>query len=193
MKHIKEYKSFDEPVFDFSQTAPIVSRREISEKWTCSDCDHSWKIFNKQSPTNCKNCGSGNIIPVENTEPDDQYVSIYDLGNRKYESNEEETDVIVSVSDEIKSMIESTIENSGGEFNSFIDSYKKDPNSVKIEGLINDSDIYDFYLKYRNDIDEILSEVKFYDEIPSEINTFGLYDYIITGTTRAVSEFINKF
>ena len=49
------------------------------------------------------------------------------------------------VIDEVKSLIESTIENSGGEFKSFIDSFIKEPNEVKIEGLINESDIFDFY------------------------------------------------
>ena len=39
-------------------------------------------------------------------------------------------------------------------------------------------------------IDEILNDIKFYDEIPSELNVFGLYDYIITGTNRSVQEII---
>ena len=90
--------------------------------------------------------------------------------------------------DEIKSMIEETIEKSGGEFNSFVEKFIKSPDDVKIEGLINDSDIYDFYLKYRNDIDELLNDIKYFDEIPSESNTFGLYDYIINGTEKAIIE-----
>jgi regulator of replication initiation timing len=60
----------------------------------------------------------------------------------------------------------------------------------QIEGLINDSDVYDFYLKYRNDIDELLSKIKFYDEVPSEITSFSLYDYVIKGTKKAISEII---
>jgi hypothetical protein len=96
------------------------------------------------------------------------------------------------IKDEIKSLIESTIDNSGGEFKSFIDSFNKNPDDVKIEGLINDSDIYDFYLKWRNDIDEVLNDVNFFDEIPSEINAFGLYDYIIKGTERCVIEIVKN-
>jgi len=46
-------------------------------------------------------------------------------------------------------MIEATIDNSGGEFKQFVESLLKNPDDAKIEGLINDSDIYDFYLKYR--------------------------------------------
>lgn len=90
--------------------------------------------------------------------------------------------------DEIKSLIEDTIDNSGGEYNTFVESFIKNPEDTKIEGLINDSDIYDFYLKYRNDIDELLNDVKYFDEIPSELNVAGLYDYIIKGTERAVLE-----
>ena len=90
--------------------------------------------------------------------------------------------------DEVKSMIEKTIEKSGGEFKSFVDKFIKSPEDVKFEGFINDSDIYEFYLKFRNDIDELLNSVKYFDEVPSESNTFGLYDYIISGTERAVIE-----
>ncbi len=92
--------------------------------------------------------------------------------------------------DELKSMIDNTIDSSGGEFNSFIDSFIKNPEDVKIEGFINDSDIYEFYLKWRNDIDEILNTIGFYDTKPNEINAFGLYDFMIKGTEKAVSEII---
>ena len=95
---------------------------------------------------------------------------------------------LVEIKDAVKSMIEKTIEKSGGEYKSFVDSFIKNPEDVKIEGFINDSDIYDFYLKWRNDIDEILNNVKFFDEVPSEINAFGLYDFIIKGTQKAVEE-----
>jgi len=94
------------------------------------------------------------------------------------------------VTDEVKKMIEKTIEKSGGEFKSFVDSFIKNPEDVKIEGLINDSDIYDFYLKYRNQIDEVLNTIKFYGETPESINVFGLYDFIIKGTQKAIQEFV---
>lgn len=95
--------------------------------------------------------------------------------------------------EEIKSLIEDTIENSGGEYDSFVDSFIKNPEDVKIEGLINESDIYDFYLKYRNDIDELLSDINYFDEVPSESNVSGLYDYIIKGTEKAVIESVKLF
>lgn len=92
--------------------------------------------------------------------------------------------------EEVKSMIEKTIEKSGGEFKSFVDKFSKSPEDTKIEGFINDSDIYEFYLKFRNDIDELLNNIKYFNEVPSESNTFGLYDYIIHGTEKAVLEIV---
>jgi hypothetical protein len=96
------------------------------------------------------------------------------------------------VIDEVKSMIEKTIESSGGEIQQFVESYLKSPEDVKIEGLINDSDIYDFYLKYRNQIDECLKDIKFYDRTANEVGAFGLYEYIIKGTNVAVKEFVTS-
>jgi len=108
------------------------------------------------------------------------------------EANEEvqkvDSSKYTEIKDEIKSMIEKTIENSGGEFTSFIDKFVKEPEEVKIEGLINDSDLYDFYLKFRNDIDEILNDIKFFGNAPSEVNAIGLYDYLIKGTQKAIEE-----
>lgn len=114
----------------------------------------------------------------------------YQFINEADETVEKDSSKFTEVKEEIKSMIEKTIENSGGEFKSFVKSFKKNPEDVKIEGFINDSDIYDFYLKWRNDIDEKLNDVKFFDEIPSKINSFGLYEYIIKGTEKAFKEFV---
>jgi len=94
------------------------------------------------------------------------------------------------VTDEITKMIKETIKRSGGEFNQFLSSYLKDPENIKIEGLINESDIYDFYLKFRNQIDEILEKTKFYQQTPDENGCLGLYDYIILGTNKAIIEFV---
>ena len=98
---------------------------------------------------------------------------------------------------EIKSLIESTIENSGGEFKSFINSFMEEPKegavgSIEIEGLIDESDIYDFYLKYRNQIDECLNDINFYDKPPKDINAFSLYEYTIKGTMVSVKEFVKQ-
>jgi hypothetical protein len=106
------------------------------------------------------------------------------------EANENQIDSskYTELKDELKTMIEKTIEKSGGEFVSFVDKFVKEPENVKIEVLINDSDLYDFYLKFRNDIDEILNDIKFFGNAPSEVNAIGLYDYMIKGTQKAIEE-----
>jgi hypothetical protein len=106
----------------------------------------------------------------------------------KSETDESASSKFTELKEELKSMVEKTIEKSGGEYDSFVSSFIKNPKDVKIEGFINDSDIYEFYLKWRNDIDEILNDVKFFDKLPSELNAFGLYDYMIVGTQKAVEE-----
>lgn len=106
------------------------------------------------------------------------------------ETDESESSKFTEIKDEVRSMIEKTIEKSGGDLNQFVDSFNKNPEDVKIEGFINDSDIYDFYLKWRNDIDEVLNDIKFFDENPVEINAIGLYDYVIKGTERALQEVV---
>lgn len=114
--------------------------------------------------------------PTEKTTPD----GIKTLDNSKYPE----------VMEEVQKMIENTIQKSGGELKSFIESFEKNPEDVKVEGFINDSDVYDFYLKFRNDVDEILNNLKFYDESPTEVNAFGLYEYVIKGTERAFMEIV---
>jgi len=106
------------------------------------------------------------------------------------ETDESDSSKFTEIKDEVKSMIEKTIEKSGGELNQFVDSFNKNPEDIKIEGFINDSDIYDFYLKWRNDIDEVLNDIKFFDENPVKINVIGLYDYVIKGTERALQEVV---
>ena len=106
------------------------------------------------------------------------------------ETDESDSSKFTEIKDEVKSMIEKTIEKSGGELNQFVDSFNKNPEDVKIEGFINDSDIYDFYLKWRNDIDEVLNDIKFFDENPVKINVIGLYDYVIKGTEKALQEVV---
>jgi hypothetical protein len=88
-------------------------------------------------------------------------------------------------------MIEKSLKTSDSKtFEEFVSAFIRNPEETQIEGLINDSDVYYFYLKYRNDIDELLSKIKFYDEVPSEITSFSLYDYVIKGTKKAISEIV---
>lgn len=94
--------------------------------------------------------------------------------------------------EEITDMIKKSLNSEDDKvFKDFIEASIKSPDDVQIEGLINDSDVYEFYLKFRNDIDDILSDINFYDEVPSEMKVFSLYEYIIQGTKKSVSEIIS--
>lgn len=96
----------------------------------------------------------------------------------------------VSGSDEIKAdikeKIESTIKKSGGEYSAFLDKFSKDPDSVQIEDLISDDQIYDFWLKHENDIDELLNSVGFFDKSPVSMNSIGVYKYVVSSVREAV-------
>lgn len=102
------------------------------------------------------------------------------------DNNTNSMDISEEIKNEVKKMIESTIDKSGGELSSFIDKFIESSEDVKIEGLINDSDIFDFYLKWRNDIDPILNKINFFDESPSKFGSLGLYEYVVSGTNRAI-------
>jgi len=110
--------------------------------------------------------------------------------------SKEEKETTVDFSDlkeEVSSLIEKSLKTSDDQTKEdFIQAFIKDPEETQIEGLINDSDVYEFYLKYRNEIDEMLSGINFYDEVPSEMGSFSLYDYIIKGTNKAVLEIVHK-
>jgi hypothetical protein len=95
------------------------------------------------------------------------------------------------IKEDIIEMIEKSLKTSDNKtFEDFVSAFIRNSEETQIEGLINDSDVYEFYLKYRNDIDELLSKIKFYDEVPSEITSFSLYDYVIKGTKKAISEIV---
>jgi len=90
---------------------------------------------------------------------------------------------------DLKELIEKSLKTSDEKTSEdFISAYLRDPEKNQIEGLINDSDLYEFYLKYRNNIDQLLSEIDFYNEKPSDLDSFSLYDYLIVGTKMAVKE-----
>ena len=106
------------------------------------------------------------------------------------EADENKAEISQEIKDELKSMIEKTIEKSGGDFNSFTDKFIKEPDDIKIEGLINDSDLFDFYLKWRNDVDPILNDMRFYDQSPSKLGAVGLYVYVVKSTQIAIEEVV---
>lgn len=110
-----------------------------------------------------------------------------------YSNIEDSSEKYYEIKKQLKSMIEKTVKKYNVDFDDFVFSYKKNPEDNQIIGLINDYDIYEFYLKNRNDIDEILNDIKFFDDSPSKNSAYGLYDYIIVGTDIAINEIIRDF
>ena len=93
--------------------------------------------------------------------------------------------------EELKTLIQKTIdeEKQYASIDEFVKSFQK-KGDIEIVGLINQDDVYQFYIDWRNDIDEVLNSINFFDEIPSEINAIGLYSYIIVGTKKAIQELV---
>lgn len=70
----------------------------------------------------------------------------------------------------------------------FIDEYLRDSEKNKINGLTEKSDIMAFWERFINDIDEILAEIKFFNETPSDMGCYSSYDYIEKSTEKAIKE-----
>ena len=92
---------------------------------------------------------------------------------------------------DIEKMIKDTVGDSG-DVKDFAKKYVKEPEQNEIEGLINDDQVHDFWLKYENEIDELLNRIKFFDESPNELNAVGTYKYIIASTKRAILEIVRS-
>jgi hypothetical protein len=108
----------------------------------------------------------------------------------KLETNQSSSSDFIEVKDELMSMIEETAKKQKQEPNSFLKEFLKNPKDVKIDGLVTDSDVFEFYKKWGNDIDEILNKIKFFNERPSDLNAIGLYKYLIIATEKAIVEFL---
>ena len=113
----------------------------------------------------------------------------YKFVNEGFEISDENKEIKKDLLDRIKKSLDSEDESVISEFMS---AYIRNQEDNQIESLINDSDIYDFYLTHGNDIDSILSDVNFYDEVPSDMGCFTLYDYIIKGTKNCLKVIITE-
>jgi hypothetical protein len=107
----------------------------------------------------------------------------------KNENDSTFSDVIGDLNDLIEKSLKTSDQKTREDF---ISAYLRDPEKTQIEGLINDSDIYEFYLKYRNEIDQKLSDMRFYEEKPSDMDSFSLYDYLVKGTKSAIKDFLES-
>jgi len=102
-------------------------------------------------------------------------------------------DSYINLKSELIEMIEETLKTTKNaeitmtDLEDFINDYisaGKDANMIN--KLVEDNDIFNFYLKFQSDIDEFLNETKYMDESPIEHNVFSLYDVIIDGTKQSI-------
>jgi len=55
-----------------------------------------------------------------------------------------------------------------------------------IDELIEDNDIFNFYLKHQSDFDELLNDTGYMNQTPQQNNVFSLYDVTIDGTKQGI-------
>lgn len=85
-------------------------------------------------------------------------------------------------------LVDKTIQSSDlVNFQNFMSKYLNDSDTV-VENFVEESDIFEFYLKYKGDIDELLSDKDFFDDSARDNDVFALYDYVIVGTKKAFVE-----
>jgi hypothetical protein len=76
---------------------------------------------------------------------------------------------------------------SDNDLDNFIDDYlAKGKEADMIDTLIEDNDIFNFYLKHQSDIDELLNDKEYLDKTPKENDIYSLYDIIIDGTKQSL-------
>lgn len=74
----------------------------------------------------------------------------------------------------------------------FIDGYTKDTEAQVIEGFVEAGDIFNFYLKYQVEIDELCKDYDYFSKSAKDLEVFSLYDFVIVGTKYAVKECMNQ-
>jgi len=68
----------------------------------------------------------------------------------------------------------------------FISEYIKNPEKVVIVDFVEDGEVFQFYLKYQGNIDEVCNNNGYFEKVPKDNNIFSLYKYITEGTKFAV-------
>lgn len=87
-------------------------------------------------------------------------------------------------------LLDNSVENSDELVNvqNFMNDYVENSNGKTLVGLVDDADIFDFYLKYQNNVDEICTNKAYFDKSPKEYNVSSLYGFVTAGTKFAVLE-----
>lgn len=70
----------------------------------------------------------------------------------------------------------------------FVNEYIENPGGQTLVGLVDDAEIFDCYLKYQSNIDEICADKDYFGKAPKENNIVSLYNVVTHGTKYAVME-----
>lgn len=91
-------------------------------------------------------------------------------------------------------LLDDSIENSDNLVNvqNFINKYLENDKSVTLVGLINDGEIFDFWNKYKEEIDNICKTNNYFEKTPSENNVFSVYDFMINATKFSVKKIMKN-
>ena len=77
------------------------------------------------------------------------------------------------------------------DLNQFISEYiSKGKEGISMLELVSDNSIFNFYLKNKADIDELLTKSGYFKESPSDNNVTDLYDVMIDGTKQAIIDIL---
>lgn len=63
MIYIKKYENFD-----FSQTLPVTSENNLTNFYSCDECNAIWRVYNSPLLTKCKYCNSSEIEELSKEE-----------------------------------------------------------------------------------------------------------------------------
>lgn len=109
-------------------------------------------------------------------------------------TTQEESEIVAyeDLKKAILDMVEASISSTDKKLTTdFLNSYIKDEEKTLMIGFVNDSDIYDFYIKYTDIIDQLLIDIDYFDVSPSQNNILSLYTYIVFSTKKAVKRYIS--
>ena len=87
-------------------------------------------------------------------------------------------------------LIEDSVENTDElvDVQNFINKASEDLENNPLIGFVDDGDIFDFYLKYQAEIDEICNNNGWYNKTGTEENVFSLYGYVINGSKFGIQQ-----
>jgi len=87
-------------------------------------------------------------------------------------------------------LIEDSVENTEElvEVQNFINKSSENLDDSPLVGFIDDGHIFNFYMKYQADIDEVCNNNNWFNKTASEENVNSLYGYMISGSKFAVKQ-----